>query len=411
MNDFSKQEVVLFNMVVDGFDTDNTVAKRAAKFSKPGKDMQDMGDTVWRPSAMISTVVEGLDVSSAFGTVSELSVPATLSTITNVAWQLDAKELRNPDYMKRKARSGYQALSAAVNRSIALAIKNRGSLAIARTGALTGYDDIAAVNALMKKNDIVGNQTMILNPDDYNGMAGNIAARTLTKRSEDAYSEAYLGNVAGFETFNTAFSPPMTAQAATPTVNGAQRYVPTAMSTAATGEKALVDNRQMSLTISSTAGLNVGDKFNIPNVNALSHINKYDTGALKTFTILSVDTGTTMTISPPIVVGDGSSDIEDDYANCTAVAANSAQLAFLNANAANANTFFIDDSIEIFSGRLAFDNMPGVAVMRAMTDSGLEIVFAKGGDVGTGKLSSRLTIFHGATNLNPEMNGVMFGGQ
>jgi hypothetical protein len=405
-NDFSKEEVVLFDKVLEKFDTDNTVAKRAAKFSQPGKEMQNRNDTVWRPVPMISTTVDGLDISSSYGDVSEMSVPAVLNTIPNVPWELDAKELRNPDYMERKARSGAQALSARLNRDIAECVRIQGSLVVPITGALTGYDDVAEVDALMMENDIVGDKTMVLNARDYNAMAGNLASRTLGQRTEKAYSEAYLGNVAGFETFKTGFAAPMAAQAATPTVNGDQRYVPEA-----TDSSGLVDNRSMNLTVSATAGVAAGDKFTIEGINALSHINKYDTGQLKTFTVKSVVNGTVLEISPPIIVGDGSSDIEDDYANCTNIANDLSNIVFLNATAANSNIFFIDDSIEIFSGRLSFDNMPGVARMQAMTDSGFQITYAKWGNGAAGTLGSRLTMFYGVTNVNPEMNGVMFGGQ
>ena len=63
-------------------------------------------------------------------------------------------------------------------------------------------------------------------------------------------------------------------------------------------------------------------------------------------------------------------------------------------------------------GNLAFgDDMAGVAVMRAMTDSGIEVIFAKQGNVKTGKSTYRFTTFYGVTNLNPEMNGILIGGQ
>ncbi len=168
----------------------------------------------------------------------------------------------------------------------------------------------------------------------------------------------------------------------------------------------------MTLTVNSTTSIVAGDKFTIANVNAIHHINKVSTQQLKTFTVISNDSATTLTIAPPIIVGDGTSDAEDDYANVDAAAANSAALVFLNTTAAKTNVFFRDDSIEIFAGHLAFDeDMAGVAVMRMTTDSGLEIVFAKEGNAKTGKAFYRLTIFFGTTNLAPEMNGILLGGQ
>lgn len=413
VNQFNREEVVLFEQVLEKFDSDNTVAKQAARFSQPGSEMQRRGDTVWRPSPQISTLVQGLDITGNIGSITQMSVPATLSTIDNVPFELDAQQMRDELYRDRKATSAAQALSAGINRAMANNVNIWGSLVVAQTAALSGYDDISLADALMVENDVLGSdKTMVLNPRDYNNMGGNLAQRTLQPRSERALSSTELGPISDFNTFKTSFSPPVTAQAAAPTVTGAQRYVPVSTSTAATGETENVDNRTMNLVVSATAGLAAGDKFTIANVNAVSHINKNNTNQLKTFSVVAVVDGTNLTIAPPIIVGDGTSDAEDDYANVDAEAANLAALTFLNTTAAQSNVFFMNDSIEVFGGNLAFgEDMAGVAVMRQMTDSGIEIIFAKQGDVKTGKATYRLTTFYGVTNLNPEMNGILIGGQ
>ena len=411
-NQFNREEIVLFEQVLEKFDTDNTTAKQARKFSQPGQMMQRTGNTVWRPMPMISTTTDGLDITGNLGSITQLSVPATLSTITNVPWEADAEEMRDPTYRDRKAESAAQALSASVNRAMANNVAVWGTLTVPVTAALSGYDDISLADALMRENDVDTEKTMILNPRDYNLMGGDLAARTLMPRSERALSTTTIGPISGFNTFKTSFMPPTTAQAATPTISGAQRFVPASTSTASTGETENVDNRIMTLTVSATTGLAAGDKFTIAGVNSLSHINKTDTGQLKTFSVISITDGTNMVIAPPIIVGDGSSDAEDDYANVTAVAANAAAIVFLNTTAANTNIFFANDSIEVFGGHLAFgEDMAGVSVMRQVTDSGVEIIFAKQGSVLTGTATYRLTIFFGVTNLNPEMNGVLIGGQ
>ena len=416
-NKFNKEEVVLFENVLKKFDSDNTVARRVSKFQEPGKEMQRRGDTVWRPSAMISTTVDGLDVSALIGSITQLSVPATLSTISNVTFELDAKEMRDEDYMLRKAESASQALSAKINRVMANNVLTWGSLVVPVSTALSGYDDISLCDALMTENDIMSTEkTMVLNARDHHLMAGNLASRTLQNRSEQALSEAFVGRIAKFDTFETSFSPSLTAKAAgAVTVNGAQRYVPEATSVAATGEESNVDNRAMNLTVSTTATTKAGDRFTIGSagtlVKAVSHINKNDTLQAKTFTVVEVVDGTTLKIAPPIIVGDGTSDAEDDYANCSQAAANSATLNFLNTVDKVTNIFFENSSLEVFSGRLAFDDMPGVDVTRMTTDSGLEIIFAKQGNAKTGKTFYRLLIFFGVTNLNPELNGILLGGQ
>lgn len=408
-NQFNQEEVILFEQVLEKFDTDNTIAKRASMFRQSGSEMQRRGDTVWRPVPQISTIVEGLDITGAYGSITGMSVPATLATIANVPFEMNVLELRDPLQRDRKAMSAAQALSARLNRAVADVIKIWGSQTIKVTGAPTGYDDVSLCDAQLIEQDITtGNKTMTLNARDYNAMGGNLAQRTLMPRSNDALSEGNLGPISGFSTWKTAYTPRMQAQAAAPTVSGAnQKHVPVSTTTAATGETQNVDNRTMNLTISSSAGLVAGDKFTIAGVNAISLINKEDTGQLRTFSVVEVVDGTNIKIAPAIVVG-GATDAETDYANCSAAPANLAALTFLNNTTANSNPFFVNDSIEIFGGNLAWDtDMAGIDTMRMTTDTGIEIIFAKQGDISTGVAKYRLTMFFGTTNLEPHMNGIM----
>ena len=119
--------------------------------------------------------------------------------------------------------------------------------------------------------------------------------------------------------------------------------------------------------------------------------------------------GNAIFIAPALVVA-GGSDAETDYANVNAAAADTAEIVFLNTTTVQSNIFFMNDSIEIFSGKLAFPT-EGLVVSRMSTDSGIEIIFARQGDVLTGKTTYRMTMFFGVTNLNPEMNGVLIGSQ
>lgn len=412
-NQFNREEVILFEQVLQKFDSDNTIAKEVVQFSQSGSSMQRQGDTVWRPQPQISSVVEGLDITSSIGSITGMSVPATLATIANVPFQMNVLELRDPLQRDRKALSASQALSARLNRSVADVIKIYGSQAVAVSGALTGYDDLSLADSQLVEQDITtGNKTMVLGARDYNTIGGNLASRTLMSRSERALSDALLGPIAGFNTFKSSYVPSLPANGATVTVSGAdQSHTPVSTSTAATGEVQNVDNRTMNLTVNTTTGVTAGDKFTIANVNAVSLINKEDTAQPRTFSVVEVVDGTTLKIAPAIVVA-GDSDAEDDYANCDAKPANLAALTFLNDTAAKTIPFFVNDSIEIFGGTLAWDDdMAGVDTMRMTTETGIEIIFAKQGDVKTGIVTYRLTMFFGTTNLEPHMNGLLFGGQ
>lgn len=412
-NQFNQEEVILFEQVLEKFESDNTIAKEASVFRQPDGQMQRRGDTVWRPTPQISTVVEGLDITGAYGSITGMSVPATLATIANVPFQMNVLELRDPLQRDRKAVSAAQALSARINRSIADVIKIWGSQTIRVVGAPTGYDDISLVDAQLIEQDIQSmGKTMTLNARDYNKMGGDLASRTLMSRSERALSDTNLGPIATFNTFKTSYTPRMLGQAAAVTVAGAgQKHVPKSTTTAATGETQNVDNRTQALTVNSTVGVAPGDKFTIDGVNAISLINKEDTGQLRTFSVVEIIDASNLRIAPAIVVA-GASDAETDYANCSATPANLANINWLNTTTANANPFFVNDSIEVFAGNLAWDeDMAGVDTMRMTTDNGVEIIFAKSGNIDTGVASYRMTMFFGTTNLEPHMNGILLPNQ
>jgi hypothetical protein len=179
-----------------------------------------------------------------------------------------------------------------------------------------------------------------LSTADYNAMASNLAGRqTLNGKSQTAYEKAFIGMVAGFDTYKLDYAYRLTAAAGTSvTVNGAnQRYVPVATTLDAGG---LVyvnkDNRYQTLAITVGGGtVKVGDAFTIAGVNEVHHITKADTGSLKTFRITAILTGAGGTgniqISPPIIAADSSpTDPELQYKNVTAAPANGAAITFLN---------------------------------------------------------------------------------
>lgn len=405
-NSFNREEVILFERVLEKFDSDNTVVKQAGRFTQPGAEMQRRGDTVWRPQPQISTTVDGLDITGNIGSITGMAVPATLSTISNVPFQMDAQSLRDEFQVDQKATSAAQALSAKINRAIADNVSNSGSLVVTSTVALTGYDNVGECEALMLENDIADSEkTFVFNARDYQVVASNLAARTLQPRSESAYSDSSVGPVAGFNTFRTSYQKTLAVGGAGTTVAGAsQKHVPASTSTAATGETENVDNRFFDLNVTAGANLNVNDAITIAGVNAVSHINKNDTGQLKTFRVTAINANVA-TITPPIIVT-GATDAETDYANCSASPANLATITVLNTVARPTNVFFDNRSIEVFNGNLAFPE-DGLTVMRQSTDSGLEIIFAKQADILTGVITYRLTVFFGTTNLNPEMNGIL----
>ena len=174
-----------------------------------------------------------------------------------------------------------------------------------------------------------------------------------------------------------------------------------------------VDNRYQTVTVSTTVGVVAGDCFTIPGIEAVHQITKQSTGQPKTFRVISVDTGTTMTISPPMIGANSSpTDAELQYKNINVASTSAtATINWLNDNACNVNPFWFKDSIELLPGRYAVPTDSGAAVMRASTDQGIELVMQKFYDIDTMTIKYRLDTLYGVVCTAPEMCGVLIFGQ
>ncbi len=130
--------------------------------------------------------------------------------------------------------------------------------------------------------------------------------------------------------------------------------------------------------------------------------------------MISVDSATTMTVSPPMIGANEASptDAELAYKNIAVVSTSAtAAITFLNVDAAPVNPFWHRDSIELMPGRYAVPSDQGPAVMRATTENGIEIVMTKFFNHSTFVSEYTLNTLFGVVNTNPEMNGILMFNQ
>lgn len=419
-NAFNKEERVAFELLLEGFHDGLVMSKNVATYQTDQVTMERTSDTIWRPQPYISQSFDGTDQTANFKEYTQLSVPARLGFSKSVPWTLTAKELRDALQEQRLGESARQKLASDINVAVMRTAALYGSLVVKRTSAATGFDDVALCEAIMNEQGVnVEDRYLALSTRDYNGMAGNLASRqTMQGKPVTAYERAFVGQVASFDTFKLDYSYRLQAAGggAGLTINtldaGAQYYIPKATTTAVTGEVGNVDNRFQQVTISSTTGVAAGDCFTITGVNAVHHITKQDTGQPKTFRVVSVDSGTTMTICPPIISNQVANDSSATYQNCVVnTKASNSAIVFLNTVAASANPFWFKDSIELIPGRYAVPTDAGTAVMRASTDQGIELVMQKWYDINTMKIKYRLDTLFGVVNKQPEMSGIILFGQ
>lgn len=419
-NEFSKEERVAFESVLEGFEDALVMSSNVNIYTGlSDAEMERSGDTVWRPMPYIAQSYDGQDQTANFRDSTQLAVPARIGYEKSSPWVMSATELRDALQSDRLGAAAREKLASDINVSVSNLAALQGTLVVKRTVAATGFDDVAQCEAIMNEIGVQqSDRIAAFSTRDYNGMAGNLAARqTVNEPVSKAYREAYVGRIASFETFKLDYSRRLAAAAGGGglTVNtlvaGANYYTPLAKRVATTGEQSNVDNRYQTVTVSATTNVAAGDCFTIAGVNSCHLITKQDTGQLKTFRVISVDSGTTMTISPPIISAQGGTDAELAYQNCVVTPSATAAIVFLNTTAAAANPFWQKGAIEIMPGRYSVDTNSGLAVMRARTSQGIELTMSKQTQIGTLKTLFRLDARWGVTMLQPEMAGIELFGQ
>jgi hypothetical protein len=367
-----------------------------------------------------------MDQTNNFTAYTQLAVPATLGFQKSVPFILDALELRDALQEGRLGEAAKQKLASDINISIMNVAAAQGSLVVTVNTAAGDYDDVALCDSIMNEQGVQSfDRYLALSSRDYNGIAGNIAggatgggaSRSFAgTKSNTAFERSFVGMVAGFETYKLDYANRLAARTGSNTTmstlaSANNYYVPVATSTAVTGETQNVDNRFQTITVTSTTDLRVGTPFEISGVEAVHHITKQGTGFAKTFRVVSITNSTTCVITPPIISAQGGTDAELQYQNCIVTPNATATMTRLNSTTAPINCFWQKDALEILPGRYAVPSDAGVAVMRASTDQGIELVMQKQYDVNTMKTKYRLDTLYGVVNKQPEMSGILLFNQ
>lgn len=414
-NAFTKSEQIFYENVLEAFSPANITARNCKLYEPPMESVERSGLTVRRPAAYIAEIVTGLDVSAAYKDLTELTVPSSLATtdILNHPFKLDALSLNDPTRRKNAAVAAAQALGAKIDTLVSDKVGTRGTLVLTETGEFTDFDHLAkGETALLEREvNIAADRCLILSPKMGRKMANALAARgTMGDTVLSAYERSALPPVAGFETLRSNVLTAITGSAiAGVTVNGAnQRKTPTVFDGT---NDAAADNRTQTLNVSAATYQN-GDCFTIAGVNSVGGITKKDTGRLQTFRVISGGGTAALTISPAIIPVDQASSEFKKYGNVTTTPANGAACTILNTATTQPSIFFVKNAVEITHGRLAVDELgPTVAVMRERTDSGIEVIFARQGNVDDFSVKYRLTCWAAPNVIIPEMAGIYLPNQ
>lgn len=411
-NAFTTEDRTAFKDIMAGFEDALTISKNVSVYNTEGQAMERQNDIINRPVPYIlNSQSRTLGSAVTAQDATELKVPCVLDTQTNVTWNLDAKEMRDQIRDGRLGKSAYQRLASDINSQVRDIASLEGTLVVKETAAAATYDQIALAESLMLEQGVDSpDRCIALTARDYNGMAGNLSTASRSfgnAKSDNAYERSYVGMVAGFDALRIDGGKQITAAAGssiTIDTTGSQvQYAPTANT----------DNRTQTITVSSTTNVVPGDCFTIAGIEAVHHITKDSTGQLKTFRVISVDSGTTMTVSPPIIGANSSpTDAESQYKNVNvASTSGTAAITFLNTETAGANPFWCKEAIELLPGRYSVPTDQGVDILRGTTDNGIEVVMGKSFSNSTFTTTYTLDVFYGVESLNREMMGIILFNQ
>lgn len=417
MASFSKEERVAFDQLIEGFDDALVTSKLVRKYQTDQVMMARTGDVIWRPMPYIVPSFDGQDQTGNFQSPVQLSVPSTISFYKSVPWQMDQRELRDALQEQRLGMASRQRLASDINRSITDLVCNTGTVFIKNGAAASGFTDAALIDTALNRQGVpMEDRNWVVSSSDYNNMAGNlqVASRSFGNEiSDKALRKAFVGELGNIQTYKADYLPRKTAAAGGAGITistlaaGVNIYVPQATSTATTGQSGNVDNRFQRVTVSSTTNVAAGDAFTIAGIEEAHAITKQATGTLRSFRVISVDSATTMTISPPIITAANGEQAAVQYQNCVATSTSgTAAIVFQNTVVGFMNPFWCKDAIEILPGRLAIPTGAGAEVLRASTENGIEVVMSKQYDIKSGQILMRIDTLYGVVNLQPQMTGI-----
>lgn len=410
---------VMFENFLETHNDQTGILGLVDQFTAMPGTLQNANNIVWRPWQQHRPVLTGWDLSGQAQGIIEETYPATLGTPTNDFTSLRADDLRDPIFWERAGREAGLKQAATLNKAVATAVAQQGSLAY-RSNTTSGFNFVANAQTIMDERQVSANdRTFILSSRDNYKFAQDLAGRqTLQGRPATTWESGQIGqNVASFDVYTGSYLANQVggADPAT-TVTANQSFAPQGGSVSATGVVTNVDCRTATIPVTASASYNIGDKVTFANggvtVKALGLTDKTNTNQPMTFTIVAKPSGTSVTVYPkPIAADDPAlSALEKAYANIDTRILNAATMNRINIDAnATPSIFFARDAIEVFHGEIdarLFSDFGGKKVISSKLKSGQSAYMIYDANPVTMELSYRMFVWYGVTIKNPMACGV-----
>ena len=413
-NQTAKNILALYDETCKQMNDNFVFASRMEVDTISGVNLQNANNVYWRTVEQQAPVISGFDLSGVTpGDIIEQTYPLNVSAPRNDWFQLTSDELRDTQFMKKRAMAASRRLNADANKRAAELVADTGTLYYESDS--TGFDFVAEADTLMTERQCYRDMrsSFFLTPRVNQVMAGNLASRTLypNNRSEEAYATALIGeNVAGFDLFRapTSGTVPTALNATTTTVASNVTEVPESFTTVG-GSIQNIDYRYGVIPFTAVTNFQVGDVITITGVNALGLMDKTDTGQLMTFRIIDID-GTDVTVYPKPIAADqaGITDSQAAYANISTSIDSGDTINKVNVTGGQANSFWADDSLTFVNadGNLeVLNEFDGMKVDSTTLDNGVKLYIAYDANLSTLNCRVRLFTWYGLVNKDPTRNG------
>lgn len=415
------------DQVIDTVTNLTPMAQKTEKYVPPAASMQRSQNTVWMPVEQQRQSQSGWDLTGKATDLLELSVECNMGDPINDFFQLRADDLRDERTYRRAISASAQMLASEVEKSIAQQAVDMASLVVNPASAIStnpgdGWAFVAEGEKLLFERELSRDMgtSFFFNPADYKKAGYDLVNKNVFGQiPEKAYNDGDIQRqVAGFnDVLRSPKMPNIVASTATGLkVSGAQKFKPIAWKLDTDGNRRNVDNRVAQVVVTATTGLKRGDKIKFAGVKFLSQMAKNVLTDDATFTVVSVDDSTHITISPkPVALDDASLTLaEKAYANVNTSLADQAAITALNTTTLPSNVFWANDSIRLLSQPIPLNHDLFSGMKTASFDIpqvGINGVIAFQGDINglTGKC--RIALWYAACAVRPEAIGVGFAPQ
>ena len=382
--------------------------------------MQNAGNVFWKAVQQHAPIITGWDLTGSETGIIEETYPSILGTPSNDFVKMRVDDLRDKRFWENRGIESGRRQASELNKAIASAIALQGSL-FYRSNATSGYDFIAEAQTMI--NERQGKKVshhFLINDRDLLFYSSDLAGRqTLQGRPEATWKTGQIGsNIAEFDVHTGSYLPNLTGGADPAiTVTGNQSFKPEGGSVnTSTGVVTNVDYRIASIVVSTSAGLNLGDKVYFQNagtpVYAVGREDKTNTGQPMSFTVVGIPDGTHIQVYPkPIAVDDAALTlVERAYANINTTILDAATLERMNIDAsAKTNLFWDKSAIEVIGGVVPMDLLKQFDGMKVVSDTmknGQVMYMIYDGKLEDLTLRWRLFTWYGITVCNPMDCGV-----